>query len=297
MDVILLERVPSLGQMGDVVAVKPGYARNFLLPKGKALRASAENRKMYEDQRAQLEARNLEKKAEAQKVAEKLDGQRFVVIRTASDSGSLYGSVNARDAAAVANEDGFTLDKRQFIIARPIKELGIHPISVNLHPEVYCGVELNVARSEEEAELQAEGKTIQDAEAEAENEAALDIAEVFDNVGAAGLDDEDPSAAGGADQPPAKGAGEPAAKGAEPGGAESGEKPAAKDKSPGEAKGDEKAKGAEKPEPAPEAKAEDKPASEGNPAKEQEGKTGSSGKESSEGEQSGDKEETKADKA
>ena len=190
MQVILLERVAKLGQMGEVVNVKDGYARNFLLPQGKALRASDSNIKSFEDRKAQLEARNLETKKEAQALAEKLDGQTFVVIRSASDSGALYGSVTPRDAAEAAEAEGFKVERRQFVLTAPIKELGLHDVRVHLHPEVDATIKLNVARSAEEAELQASGKSIQELAAEAEAEAEFEIAELFDEVGAAAGDEE-----------------------------------------------------------------------------------------------------------
>ena len=191
MDVILLERVAKLGQMGDVVAVKPGFARNFLLPQGKALRASKANLAQFEAQRAQLEARNLETKTEAEALSAKLDGQTFVIIRSASDTGALYGSVTPRDAADIATAEGFSVDKKQIHLEKPIKELGLHPMDVILHPEVSATITVNVARSEEEAELQASGKSIQDLAAEADAEAEIDIAELFDEVGAAALEDDE----------------------------------------------------------------------------------------------------------
>ena len=191
MQVILMERVAKLGQMGEVVSVKDGYARNFLLPQGKALRASEANIKHFEAQKAQLEARNLETKAEAEKLVEKLDGQQFTVIRTASDAGSLYGSVTVRDAADAATENGFSIDRKQVALAAPIKELGLHRVHVVLHPEVEVTIELNVARSVEEAELQAAGKSIAELAAEAEAEAEFEIAELFDDIGAAAEEDED----------------------------------------------------------------------------------------------------------
>ncbi|GGA21151.1 50S ribosomal protein L9 [Neptunicoccus cionae] len=187
MDIILLERVAKLGQMGDVVSVKQGYARNFLLAQGKALRATKGNMESFENRKAQLEAQNLETKKEAEAVAAKLDGEQFVVIRSASDSGSLYGSVSTRDAATAATEAGFTVDKKQLVLEAPIKELGVHTMRVVLHPEVECSIEVNVARSAEEAELQASGKSIQELEAEAEAE--FEIAELFDDIGGAALDD------------------------------------------------------------------------------------------------------------
>lgn len=189
MEVILLERVAKLGQMGEVVNVKNGYARNFLLPQGKALRSSKESLAMFEAQRAQLEARNLETKGEAEKLAETLNGQQFIIIRSASDAGSLYGSVTTRDAAEAATAEGFTVDKKQVSLNAPIKELGLHDLDVNLHPEVTATITLNVARSQEEAELQASGKTIQELAAEADAEADFDIAELFDDMGAAAVDE------------------------------------------------------------------------------------------------------------
>ncbi|WP_170338059.1 50S ribosomal protein L9 [Ruegeria arenilitoris] len=191
MQVILLERVAKLGQMGDVVDVKPGYARNFLLPQGKALSASEANIASFEAQKAQLEARNLETKKEAEALAEKLDGQQFIVIRSASDAGALYGSVTPRDAADAATAAGFTVDKKQVVLVSPIKELGLHTVSVKLHPEVEVEIKLNVARSEEEAELQASGKSIQELAAEEEAAADFEIAELFDDIGSAASEDEE----------------------------------------------------------------------------------------------------------
>jgi large subunit ribosomal protein L9 len=191
MKVILLERVAKLGQMGDVVEVKPGFARNFLVPQGKALSASDRNIADFETRKAQFEARNLESRGEAEKLAEKLDGQQFVVIRSASDTGSLYGSVSPRDAADLATEGGFSVDRKQVVLSAPIKALGMHTVSVVLHPEVSAKIELNVARSAEEAELQASGKSIQDLAAEEEAAAEFEIAELFDDIGSAAGDDDD----------------------------------------------------------------------------------------------------------
>ena len=191
MDVILLERIAKLGQMGDVVSVKQGYARNYLLPQGKALRATELNKRQFEAEKAQLEARNLETKKEADNLASYLDGKQFIVIRSASDAGALYGSVTTRDIAEVVTEDGFNIEKRQVVLDSPIKELGLHELSAVLHPEVSVRITVNVARSQEEAELQASGKTIQDVQAEADAEAEFDIAELFDEVGAAAQDDDD----------------------------------------------------------------------------------------------------------
>ena len=188
MQVILLERVAKLGQMGEVVDVKPGYARNFLLPQGKALSASKANIEAFEQQKAQLEARNLETKKEAEALAEKLDGQQFIVIRSASDAGSLYGSVTTRDAADAATEAGFSVDRKQ-VVLQPIKELGLHSVQIVLHPEVDAMIELNVARSPEEAELQAAGKSIQELAAEEEAAAEFEIAELFEDIGAATSED------------------------------------------------------------------------------------------------------------
>ena len=190
MQVILLERVSKLGQMGDVVDVKPGYARNFLLPQGKAQTASETNITAFEKQKSQLETKNLETKKEADALLGRLGGQTFVVIRSASDSGALYGSVSPRDAAEVATSAGFSIDRKQISLVKPIKELGLHEMSVVLHPEVTATIILNVARSTEEADLQASGKSIQDIAAEAEAEAEFEIAELFDDIGRAGLDDD-----------------------------------------------------------------------------------------------------------
>jgi large subunit ribosomal protein L9 len=160
MEVILLERVAKLGQIGDVVRVKDGYARNFLLPKGKALRATTANRTRFESMKAQLEARNLELRSEAEKVAQKLDGSRFVVLRQAAESGQLYGSVSARDLAALIVRGGFTVDRGQIELNAPIKTIGMHKVPVSLHPEVAVSVSVNVARSADEAERQARGEAV-----------------------------------------------------------------------------------------------------------------------------------------
>ncbi len=191
MDVILLERVAKLGQMGDVVSVKDGYARNYLLPQRKAMRANDNNLKAFEAQKAQLEARNLETKKEAEDLAARLGGQQFVVIRSASDSGALYGSVTTRDAADAATDAGFSIDRKQVALTAPIKELGLHVVSVVLHPEVDVTITLNVARSTEEAELQASGKSIQELAAEEEAAAEFEIAELFEDIGAAQMDDDE----------------------------------------------------------------------------------------------------------
>ncbi len=191
MDIILLERVAKLGQMGEVVSVKDGYARNYLLAQGKALRVNAANLARFEAEKAQMEARNLETKQESDALAEKLNGQKFVVIRSASDAGSLYGSVTTRDAADAATEAGFTVDKKQVVLLGAIKELGLHDVTVNLHPEVSATITLNVARSVEEAQLQEAGKSIAELAAEEEAAAEFEIQELFDDIGAAANDDDD----------------------------------------------------------------------------------------------------------
>ncbi len=189
MQVILLQRVAKLGQMGEVVNVKDGYARNYLLPQGKALRANESNIKSFEARKVQLEAQNLETKKEAEAAGVQLDGQTFIVIRSASDAGALYGSVSGRDVSEAATTGGFTIKRDQVVLDRPIKELGLHTVSVVLHPEVTVKVRLNVARSVEEAELQASGKSIQELAAEADAAADFEIAELFDEIGAATAED------------------------------------------------------------------------------------------------------------
>jgi len=160
MQVILLQRIGSLGQMGDVVTVRDGYARNFLLPQKKAMRATKENIAEFEGRRTQLEAENLEQKTEAERIAAELDGKTFISIRQAGDTGQLYGSVSTRDIAEAITEGGITIDRRQVILQRPIKTLGLHEVDVQLHPEVSVKVSINVARSEDEAERQARGEDV-----------------------------------------------------------------------------------------------------------------------------------------
>ncbi|MBS0253388.1 MAG: 50S ribosomal protein L9 [Proteobacteria bacterium] len=160
MQVILLQRIGRLGQMGDIVNVKDGYARNYLLPQKKALRATEDNKKVFEGRRAQLEADNLAHKSEAEAVATKLNGQSFVLIRAAGDTGQLYGSVSTRDIAAVITEGGFTVNRNQIILDKPIKTLGVTPATVQLHPEVICSISLNIARSQDEADKQARGENV-----------------------------------------------------------------------------------------------------------------------------------------
>ena len=160
MEVILLQRIGRLGQMGDVVTVKDGFARNFLLPQGKALRANKDNLARFESQRAQLEATNLEQKKEAEAVSTKLDGKSFVTIRQAGDTGQLYGSVSTRDIAEAVTAGGFTINRNQVLLDKPIKSLGLHDARVQLHPEVVVKIKLNVARSAEEADRQARGEDV-----------------------------------------------------------------------------------------------------------------------------------------
>jgi len=155
MEIILLERIENLGQMGDIVRVKPGYARNYLLPRGKAARATEDNRKRFEEQRSQLEATNLERRAEAKAVAVKLDGLSVALIRQAGEAGQLYGSATARDVAEAVTAAGFTVNRQQIRLNQPIKNLGLHQVQVSLHPEVSVGITVNVARSAEEADTQA----------------------------------------------------------------------------------------------------------------------------------------------
>jgi large subunit ribosomal protein L9 len=159
-ELILLQRVEHLGQMGEVVKVKPGYARNFLLPKKKAMRATKENRERFEQQRARLEAQNLRRREEAERVAERVGGLSVVIIRQAGESGSLYGSVSARDIAEATTAAGLTIDRGQVVLSHPIKSLGLSPVRVVLHPEVSIPVSVNVARSPDEAEKQARGERV-----------------------------------------------------------------------------------------------------------------------------------------
>ncbi len=160
MQVILLERIRKLGQMGEIVTVKDGFARNFLLPQKKAMRATKSNMAVFETQRAQLEARNLEMKSEAEKVGETLDGQNAVIIRQAGDTGQLYGSVSTRDIAEALTATGFSVERTQVLLEKPIKALGVHEMEVQLHPEVSVKVTVNVARTKDEAERQARGEDL-----------------------------------------------------------------------------------------------------------------------------------------
>jgi large subunit ribosomal protein L9 len=176
MKVILLERVEKLGSIGDVVQVKDGFARNFLLPRSKALRANAQNLKVFEGQRAQIEARNAEAKAQAERAGEKLDGQTYVLIRQAGDSGQLYGSVSGRDVAEAVAAEGGRVDRGQVVLDRPIKTLGLHEVTVRLHPEVTVSVSINIARSADEAERQARGENVIASQFDEERQAAAEQA-------------------------------------------------------------------------------------------------------------------------
>jgi large subunit ribosomal protein L9 len=179
MQVILLERVEKLGQMGDEVRVKDGFARNYLLPQKKALRANKTNREYFQTQKAQLEARNLERKSEAQKIAEKLEGKTFVLLRQAGDRGQLYGSVSPRDIADVITEGGFSVSRTQVPLDKAIKDIGLVPVNVVLHPEVRVKITLNVARTEDEAERQARGEDVLAEKTEVE-EAKVAAEELFE---------------------------------------------------------------------------------------------------------------------
>ncbi len=175
MDVILLERIERLGQIGDVVKVKQGFARNFLLPTKKALRATAENKKRFEEQRAQIEANNLKRRDEAEKIKGKVDGLKVVIIRQASETGILFGSVSSRDISEGVTKAGFTVDRRQVILDKPIKTLGLHDVRVALHPEVIVKVTANVAKSEDEAAAQEKaGGFVSAQQAENQEQADLD---------------------------------------------------------------------------------------------------------------------------
>jgi large subunit ribosomal protein L9 len=181
MEVILLERVAKLGQMGEVVRVKDGFARNFLLPQGKALRATKDNRAKFDGMKSQLEARNLEQKKDADVVAAKLNGKSFTVVRQASDVGQLFGSVSARDIADLVSKDGFSVARNQIALQAPIKTIGMHTVPVALHPEVEVSITINVARNADEAERQARGENVTQRREETEaEEAAADAAAFFE---------------------------------------------------------------------------------------------------------------------
>lgn len=205
MEVILLERIEKLGQMGDIVKVKPGYARNFLLPRAKALRATEANKAHFEAQRAQLEANNLKLREEADAVATKLNGLSVTLIRQAGEAGQLYGSVNARDIATEVTAAGFTVTRNQVKLADPIKTLGLFEVSVSLHPEVSVTVTANVARSEDEAQIQAEtGKAVTGGDDEADAEAAAELDAIFEEGAAEAAAEELAEEGGEAEEAPAE---------------------------------------------------------------------------------------------
>ena len=179
MDVILLERVAKLGHMGEVVSVRPGFARNYLIPQGKALRATKDALASYEQQRAQLEARNLERKESAEALSGSVDGQGVVIIRQASESNQLYGSVNSRDIATAFTENGISLDRQQIRLDHALKVVGIHDVVVALHPEVEVTVKVNIARSQEEADIQAGiAKPVEPETDDEIEETTLDLSEI-----------------------------------------------------------------------------------------------------------------------
>ena len=180
MDIILLERVANLGAMGDVVTVKDGYARNFLLPQKKALRANESNRKVYEANRERLETENANRRGEAERAGEKLEGAEIVLIRSSSNAGQLYGSVSVRDVVQGLEAAGHKVDKRQVVLGHPIKSLGIHDVTIALHPEVHVLVKANVARSDDEAELQRQGVDVIGAMAEEERSESEGFTEAVD---------------------------------------------------------------------------------------------------------------------
>jgi large subunit ribosomal protein L9 len=184
-DVILMQRVEKLGQMGELVKVKPGYARNFLLPQGKAIRASKDNLARFERDRAQLEAQNLKRREEAELVAERVFGLAVVLIRAAGESGGLYGSVTSRDIADACKANGLTVDRAQVLLEQPIKTTGITQVRVELHPEVVIQVGVNVARSQEEADKQARGEDLRAAQQSEDESLEAELAAELAELGAA----------------------------------------------------------------------------------------------------------------
>jgi large subunit ribosomal protein L9 len=195
MEVILLQRIPKLGQMGEVVRVKEGYARNFLLPRGHALRATEANRKQFETMKVDLEARNLKERGEAQKVSDKLDGKSFTILRQAAEGGQLYGSVSTRDIAALLEQRKFAVNRSQIGLNAPIKMVGMHKVPVALHPDVEASITINVARNADEAERQARGEDVTVLRERTEEEEAGIAAERFFEEGATrqGSGEENPS--------------------------------------------------------------------------------------------------------
>lgn len=179
MQVVLLERVEKLGQIGKVVTVKDGYARNYLLPRGKALRATSYNLEQFEAQKAEIEARNLTRKQEAEAVAETLNGQSFIIIRQAADSGALYGSVSPRDIVDILKKENVTIDRDQIVLDSPVKVLGVHGVTIVLHADASARITLNVARSEQEAKIQMEGQSVAALRAAEDAKAEFDVAALF----------------------------------------------------------------------------------------------------------------------
>lgn len=242
MEVILLERVAKLGQIGDVVRVRDGFARNFLLPQGKALRATSENRTKFEGMKTQLEARNLELKGEAEGVSKKLDGQSFVLLRQAGEGGQLYGSVSTRDLAMAVADAGFTVDRRQIVLNTPIKSIGLFKVPVQLHAEVEVAITVNVARSADEAERQARGEDLTRARSDEEEEraqAGVEAGKFFERRAKEQEATQGEPADAQAAEKPAKR--KRSAKAEEPDQAGDGEaKPAGKPKKPAKAKGEAK---------------------------------------------------------
>ena len=203
MEVILLERIGKLGQMGDVVRVKDGFARNFLLPQGKALRATKDNRTKFETMKVDLEARNLEQKGEAEKVGQKLDGQSFTVIRQAAETGQLYGSVSPRDLVSLVTDQGFKVSRSQIALNTPIKTIGLFKVPVSLHPEVEVNINVTVARSADEAARIARGENVMTRRDEDEEQAAAALAEAeafFEPEAAAALTETEEEGAGTAEE-------------------------------------------------------------------------------------------------
>jgi large subunit ribosomal protein L9 len=185
MEVILLERVSKLGQIGDTVEVKDGFARNFLLPNGKALRATEANKKKFEGMKAQIEAQNLERKQEAESVAKKVDGKSVILVRQAGETGQLYGSVSTRDIADALTKDGVSVERRQIVLNAPIKVIGLHTLPVALHPEVEVKITVNVARTPDEAERQARGEDLtvsRTEQEEAQAQAKVDAGKFFEQT-------------------------------------------------------------------------------------------------------------------
>ena len=176
-ELILLQRVEKLGQMGELVRVKPGYARNYLLPEKKAIRANKANLARFEEQRVQLEAQNLKRREEAERLAERMSGLSVVVIRQAGESGSLYGSVSSRDIAEATTAGGLTVTRQQVVLEHPIKTLGLSPVRLQLHPEVSMKLTVNVARSAEEAEKQARGERVSTADDDDDDDAVVPVFE------------------------------------------------------------------------------------------------------------------------